>query len=341
MSGGPASPLPGRRSPATVGLVVNPASGRDVRRLVAWGSVIGNAEKVQMVRRLLLGLAAGGVQRVVYLRDPEHLVERAARHLPPVLDLQPAGVEPEGCEEDTIRAGRWMREEGVAAAAVFGGDGTCRAFFQGAGDLPFLGLSTGTNNAFPVAVEAAVAGTALAWVAVGYPALGRPGLPEPLCRLPVLWLRADDDKEGIPALVDVATTRAPFAATRAVWDPESVAEVVVPLVRHGATGLGAAAALLDPGWQGGLYIRFGPGGRRLRVPLAPGLFPEMRVVEWRRLVPCEEVLLERAGTLAVDGERALVVHRPARVQRIPDAVRVVDVEVALRGAAEAGWFWRQ
>ena len=39
-----------------VGIIANPASGKDIRRLVAHGSVFDNDEKANIVRRVLLGL---------------------------------------------------------------------------------------------------------------------------------------------------------------------------------------------------------------------------------------------------------------------------------------------
>jgi len=44
-----------------VGIVANPASGRDIRRLVAQASLYPMAEKCNMVLRLLSGLRATGV----------------------------------------------------------------------------------------------------------------------------------------------------------------------------------------------------------------------------------------------------------------------------------------
>ena len=41
-----------------VGIIANPASGKDIRRLVAHGSVFNNNEKVNIVRRVILGLDA-------------------------------------------------------------------------------------------------------------------------------------------------------------------------------------------------------------------------------------------------------------------------------------------
>lgn len=50
-----------------VGIIANPASGRDIRRLVAHGTVFDNNEKTVIVRRVLLGLEAVGIARVAYM----------------------------------------------------------------------------------------------------------------------------------------------------------------------------------------------------------------------------------------------------------------------------------
>ena len=52
-----------------VGIIPNPASGKDIRRLVAYGSVFDNNEKVNIVRRVILGLDAMGVKDVLIMPD--------------------------------------------------------------------------------------------------------------------------------------------------------------------------------------------------------------------------------------------------------------------------------
>ena len=52
---------------ACVGIIANPASGRDIRRLVTGASVVGNADKAGMVMRLLVGLGACGVRRALLM----------------------------------------------------------------------------------------------------------------------------------------------------------------------------------------------------------------------------------------------------------------------------------
>ena len=54
-----------------------------------------------------------------------------------------------------------------AAVVLLGGDGTMRAAAPGLGDTPMLALSTGTNNAFPIMMEATVAGMAVGLIATG------------------------------------------------------------------------------------------------------------------------------------------------------------------------------
>ena len=70
---------------ALVGIIANPASGKDIRRLVAHGSAFDNNEKINIVRRVLLGLDAAGVTRVAHLPDEYGIVQRAA-HAEVVLD---------------------------------------------------------------------------------------------------------------------------------------------------------------------------------------------------------------------------------------------------------------
>ena len=61
-----------------VGIIANPAASKDIRRLVAQGRVVPDWEKVNTVRRVMLGLQSVGVERVVAMPDSSNLVMRAA-----------------------------------------------------------------------------------------------------------------------------------------------------------------------------------------------------------------------------------------------------------------------
>ena len=54
---------------STMGIVANPMSGRDIRRLVAQASVFPNAEKTNMALRLIAAAGATGVETVLMSTD--------------------------------------------------------------------------------------------------------------------------------------------------------------------------------------------------------------------------------------------------------------------------------
>jgi predicted polyphosphate/ATP-dependent NAD kinase len=331
---------------ATVGVVANPASGRDVRRLVAGASVFDNAEKGAMAYRLMVGLGAAGIERVLMMPAGSGLSEALRRMLRSRKGT--AGVElPElevlemrlrGTADDTAVAVAAMLEHGVSAIAVLGGDGTNRVVAGRCGDVPLCPLSTGTNNAFPEFREATVAG-----LATGLVAAGRLGT-EVLRREKILRVTVNGENRDC-ALVDVARTREPWIGARALWRPEAIEEALVAFGEPRAVGLSALAGLLDPVPREaahGLHLILGDAARapvRLRAPLAPGLVADVGILE-RRLVPCGETVSFRggSGSLALDGERELELVETDRVEVAleQDGPLVVDVEAAMREAARRG-----
>ena len=92
-----------------VGIIANPASGKDIRRLVAHGSVFDNNEKINIIQRVLLGLDALGVDRALAMPDIAGLArqaaEKAARNYRAALDNRPS-VAPKRCGSV---AERWPR----------------------------------------------------------------------------------------------------------------------------------------------------------------------------------------------------------------------------------------
>jgi len=167
---------PSKPAPAPIlGIIANPASGKDVRRLVARASVFDNQEKRAIVVRALTGAAAAGVRQVRYFNDKHGICVTALNELAetnaPTLKSKALDVEPTGNALDTIAAARAMKDVGCGAVLVLGGDGTSRAFTLGWRNATLMPLSTGTNNVFPHLLEATVAGTAVGLIATR--ALGR------------------------------------------------------------------------------------------------------------------------------------------------------------------------
>lgn len=331
---------------ATVGVIANPASGRDIRRLVSGASVFDNGEKGNMVYRLMVGLAAVGVSRVLMMPAASGLYDslertmRAARSAEdgrPTPELELVEMTVRHNASDTVYALSEMERRGVAAVVVLGGDGTSRIVARHCSpDLPLCTLSTGTNNAFPEMREATVAG-----LATGLVATGRVG-GEALRREKILRVGLNGDDASDCALVDVALNSERFVGARALWRPREISEIVVSSARPDAVGLSSIAGLLAPTSRDapyGLHVRLGPPESAptvLTVPMAPGLVVPVGVEGVERVEPGEAVeLTPSAGSVALDGEREIEIgpSDSVRVRLETEGPLTIDVGAAMECAA--------
>src|SRR5947207_10412495 len=226
-----------------VGIIANPASGRDIRRLVAHGTVFDNNEKTAIVRRVLVALEAVGIRRVAYM--PEHdfgILPRALTALNDhtfSLEAAPLEMPVLGTSADSTRAAQQLAALGAGCIITLGGDGTNRAVARGCGTVPLIPISTGTNNVFPTFLEGTIAGMAAGLVASGR--VGD-GTTRRVPRLTVLMNGVEKES----ALVDVVVSSVPFVGSRAIWDLSTVREVVLSRVAPATIGLSAlGGALLD------------------------------------------------------------------------------------------------
>ncbi|MEO1059618.1 MAG: NAD(+)/NADH kinase [Actinomycetota bacterium] len=320
---------------ATVGVIVNPHAGKDVRRLVSGASPVTDATKVAIVRRVIVGAAESGAARIVLGADHAGLAERAAHGLDVPVELLDGPQT--GAHLDTIAAARNAWKVDADALVVLGGDGTCRDVVTGWPDAPLIALSTGTNNVFPTAGDGTSAG-----VAAGLIASGRVALELVAHVAQRINVRVDapniDTAVDESALVDVALIDAAFAGARAVTDPQSIRWVIAAIADPASTGLAAIAGRIAPSGRrepGGVLIRLGDGGRRVRVPLAPGTFTTLGVTAVTPLPASTPVALEGGGMIAYDGERTTPAPVDTTITASIEASgpRLIDVERTLAIAA--------
>ncbi len=196
-------------SGSEVGIIANPMSGRDIRRVVAQASVFPNTEKTSMVLRIIRAVGALGVERVLLSTDAFGIAAgvlrevRRLRAAPPSARVRLPEIEfltlprSTGSATDTTEYARIVAQRCSAAVVVLGGDGTMRAAARGLGDTPMLALSTGTNNAFPIMIEATVAGMALGLIATGRAHAADPAGEGPARRRrPGRWHTPPRDRPG-------------------------------------------------------------------------------------------------------------------------------------------------
>jgi predicted polyphosphate/ATP-dependent NAD kinase len=323
---------------SSVGIIANPASGRDIRRLVAHGSVFSNNEKVNIVRRVLLGLDAVGVERVVCMPDSFRIGQRALEGIDLRLAYEELPLYVHDSGRDSQAAAAALRERGVGCIVTLGGDGTNRAAAKACGDVPLLAVSTGTNNVFPVMIEGTVAG-----LAAGLIATGQVDVKEATYRTPRLEIEVDGSPADL-ALIDAAVVSDTYVGARAIWEPDRLRHLI--LARAGLHYIGLSAiggALYPAGLPAGqaLYVELGPGGQTVTAPIAPGLIHEVAVRSHALLAWGERLTLDlSACTVALDGERELEVTKPRRVgflatERGPV---IVDVPRTMELAGRRGVF---
>jgi predicted polyphosphate/ATP-dependent NAD kinase len=295
---------------SVVGVVANPESGRDVRRLIARASVFTIADKCGILIRLIQALGATGVTRVLMIPDRGGIADRVERtggtltpdQYWPRIEILDMPVE--NSHIDTVRGTEHMVAAGANAIVALGGDGTQRWVASVCGEIPLMPVQGGTNNAFSEFCEATIAGLATGLVATGKIPTGEATLRNKFLRVEV------DGVHRYTALVDVSVSKDRWAGSKALWRPASLDQIFVAFAEPCAVGLSSVAGLLRPvprSTPNGLRVDLAPLERAkitLTCPLAPGLVLPVGI-EHVEEMHCGKPYRPRipVGMMALDGER--------------------------------------
>lgn len=331
----------------TVGIIANPASGQDIRRLISAASGFSIAEKTNIVRRLCLGLWLLGVSRVYMIPDQSGIAGSLLRSRDqgiaalgegwPEIELLDMPVEEKAI--DTLRAVELMLRSGVRLIIVLGGDGTHRLVAKACGNIPIIALSTGTNNTFSHFQEATIVGLAAGLVARGAVSLSEATRRNKVLRVEINGLRRDS------ALVDLCLTDELWVGSRAIWKPEHVKEIFVSFAEADAIGWSSVAGLINPisrESDQGLHLTLCPPGQgqlTILAPIAPGLILPVGVENVQLLKPLERLLIDMPkGVIALDGEREFTFCQADKIKvwLDLDGPLTVDVPKVLQVAAKRG-----
>lgn len=291
-----------------VGVILNPMAGRDIRRIVANAEFVSSYFKINVAKRFIIGLDSMGVDEVLLMPDIYGLAEEVEEELRKKVSLRIKLTEMDckGTVEDTVQAARLMKASGVNLIAGFGGDGTLRAIFKGAGVVPLLGVPLGTNNVLSrSSYEPSVLGVLAGFVVRGFIPLHKTVIP-----MKVVKLYADGRLADI-ALIDMAFIPDSFIGARAIWRVEDIKYIVYSKCEPtdvGLTSIGGSLRPITLEDDKGLLIELGPGYLRIPAVIAPGLIEKVTVKSFKIINVNERIEIPRGRyAVAFDGERELTV----------------------------------
>ncbi len=293
----------------SIGIIANPASGKDIRRLVSHATVIDNNEKINIVERIVLGAQALGVHRVYMMPDSYNIGYRVEDKLNlcnelkceiNVIDI----VRVDGIE-DTVNAAEFMEKNNdIGCIVTLGGDGTNRAVAKSVKNTPLITISTGTNNVYPIMIEGTIAGMAAAAVASKQFDINGYALRDKR-----IEIYKDNELREI-VLIDAVISKDVFIGSRAIWDMESIEKIFVTRSHPASIGFSSVVGckkIIFPTDDFGAYININANGVPVKAPIAAGVvnpifLEEPVIIDFNDEY---EYVTHSRGTIALDGEREI------------------------------------
>lgn len=330
---------------ATVGLIVNPAAGRDVRRLAGSAVVSDNYAKSRTAAAVLAGLSIGGQDVSVWAMPDRaglaaEVIEEGDEEM--AIDAQLLDIPVRGDREDTREAAARFAET-ADVVVVLGGDGTIRDVALEVGDVPIAAVSTGTNNVVPTHIDGTVAGAAAGFVAT---ADSRDASLTTAHDMIDVVIEEPDRRRSVRALATAGIVDRPFVGTRAILHGTDFLGGVVSRAAPGDIGLSGIAGALTthaPDDPGGVMVRLGSPdetARAVRCVPVPGVVERVGIRDWDRLADGQDGMFDvPEHVVSVDGERDIAVTDAiVRMRPINAGPRIVRFADAMAAARNAGYF---
>jgi hypothetical protein len=317
-----------------LGILVNPMSGRDVRRIAARASTSNHHEKQQLVTRLVLGAFSQGVEQIFLAKEPYRIRTRAVENLQQrdrvtILDLPLTHT-----DADTRVAAQKMWQAGCRVFIVLGGDGTNRIVAQNLPEAVILPISTGTNNVFPAFVEASIAGAAAGLIASGKMS------HEDHCRrckqIHINWKGVSET-----ALIDAVLLSNDTLGSLLPFEAGKIVSLLLTRAEPASVGISPIGCFLLPCNSTddfAVFAQCGNEGRRITFPISPGLYNSINVIEVEKVALGKPVTMTGPGILAFDGDRTIerAEGEAANLEVIRDGPWVIDTVELMNSAAHLG-----
>jgi Uncharacterized conserved protein len=291
-----------------IGIIANPSSGKDIRRLVSHATTVDNNEKVNIVERIILAAQALGVKSFYIMPDTYQIGYKVEDNLSTLGELTAEinilDMETSGTLHDTMNAAEKMEELEVDCIVVLGGDGTSRAVAKIIKDTPIIALSTGTNNVYPEMIEGTVAG-----MAAGAIACKKFDINEICFKDKRIEIYKDEKLIDI-ALIDVVISKNLYVGSKAIWNVEDILKIIVSRAHPATIGFSAIVGckmIVSKNDDFGVSVDLRNNKHKIIAPIAAGIIRPIHVedAEIINLNAKYEFISKEGGTIALDGEREI------------------------------------
>ncbi|PLX31591.1 MAG: ATP-NAD kinase [Clostridiales bacterium] len=328
---------------STIGIIANPASGKDIRRLVSRAMITNNNEKINIVERIILGAQKLGVTKIYLMPDSftmgQDVIDNLSLSKKLTADIEILDFELTASPKDTETSAKLMEEMEVGCVVVLGGDGTNRIAAKHLKKVPMIGVSTGTNNAYPKMIEGTIVGMAAAAVATD-----KIDCKKECQRDKIIEVGKNGEWIDM-ALMDLVISDEIFTGAKAIWDMDHIKEIIVSKCHPATIGFSAVAGVhrIIRGCDDfGGKISLNTGDYKFIAPISAGVMAA-GVSSGVELIELDKVIEWEApfrGVIAVDGEREITFkqgdHMKFRISR--SGPINVDVNKTIEHAQKAGFF---
>lgn len=291
----------------SIGIIANPNSGKDIRRLYSYALTIGNNEKANLMERMILGAQDLGVEEILIMPDHYNMGSNIQTTLRDNGDLKAKitvlDFKPMGNESDTIKATKMFQQHNVDCIIVLGGDGTSRLVASTKPSAPIIAVSTGTNNVYPRFYEGTIVGMAAAVVCAF-------GLnPEYVSKDKIIEVYKNGEVIDY-ALIDVAVTNQIFIGNRAIEKIQDIDELIVSRSHPASIGFSSiigVQSISTPSDDFGFRTTIKSGNVKTLAPFTPGKMTSVQLEEPIKMYLDQMYVCKphMKGSIALDGERAI------------------------------------
>ncbi len=273
-----------------------------------------------------MGFQSADIQHIAYMPDYHGIVERALDGLQVDLSAERLQFDTKADQRDSIKAAQLLAQQRAGCIVTLGGDGTNRVVAKGAGQVPILPLSTGTNNVFPYMIEATVAG-----LAAGLIATGKVSRKEGTFQSTRLEVVIEGEVVDI-ALVDAVVSTDVFIGSRAIWKMDKIRQIFLNRTSPASIGFSSIGGMLrsivaqEPV---SMHLKLGNNGQAVTAPIAPGIIETVSIENMQLMAVGEDVdITFTPCVVALDGEREVEIKKgqKAAIRLSVHGPLVVDVD---------------